>query len=100
MADFMCRPLGDRVILDPIEPEDITKGGIIIPDQAKEKQPKSGIVVAIGPGRLLENGDTVAPPVRHGEHVLFDKYGATGFERQGARFIVVGVDHLLGVFED
>jgi len=68
------RPLDDRVVVKPVEAEQKTKGGIVLPDTAKEK-PQKGKVVAIGPGKLLSNGKRAAPDVKKGDIVLFGKYG-------------------------
>jgi chaperonin GroES len=70
------RPLGDRVVVKPGPKEETTKSGIVIPDTAKEK-PQEGTVIAVGSGRLLENGTRAAMELREGEQVLFAKYGGT-----------------------
>ena len=70
------RPLGDRVVVKPDSREETTRGGIIIPDTAKEK-PHEGIVTAVGSGRLLDNGKRSEMELREGDHVLFAKYGGT-----------------------
>ena len=68
------QPLGDRVIVKPIEREEVTKGGIVLPDTAKEK-PQEGEVLAIGPGRLSEDGKRIAMDVKVGDIVVYTKYG-------------------------
>jgi len=70
------RPVGDRVVVKPAAKEEVTKSGIVIPDTAKEK-PQEGTVVAIGSGRLLDNGERAALDVHEGDRVLFAKYGGT-----------------------
>ena len=85
MAKKKIRPLGDRVIVEAMTQE-TSKSGIIIPDTAKEK-PQQGKVVAVGPGRLSESGDRLAPEVKEGDVVLFGKYSGTEIE--------VGSDELL-----
>ena len=70
------QPLSDRVIVKPIEREDVTKGGIFLPDTAKEK-PQEGKVIAVGPGRLSEDGKRVAMDVKVGDIVIYAKYGGT-----------------------
>jgi len=70
------QPLGDRVVVKPIEREEVTKGGIVLPDTAKEK-PQEGKVLAAGPGRLSEDGKRIAMDVKLGDVVLYVKYGGT-----------------------
>ena len=76
-------PLDDRVVVQPLEAEETTAGGIVLPDSAQEK-PQRGRVVAVGPGRLLESGDRCAVSVVEGDEVLFGKYGGTDIEVDGA----------------
>jgi len=73
------RPVGDRVVVKPAAKEEVTKSGIVIPDTAKEK-PQEGTVIAIGSGRLLDNGDRAPIDVREGDRILFAKYGGTDFK--------------------
>ena len=75
-------PLDDRVVVQPLEAEEMTAGGIVLPDTAKEKQQR-GRVVAVGPGRLMDSGDRSAVSVRVGDEVLFGKYGGTDIEIDG-----------------
>lgn len=76
------KPLDDRVVVEPLSAEETTKGGIVLPDTAKEK-PQRGKVLAVGPGRLLDSGDRVAVTVSVGDEVLFGKYGGTEIEVDG-----------------
>lgn len=76
------KPLDDRVVIRPVDAEETTAGGIVLPDAAKEK-PQRGKVLAVGPGRLLESGDRVAVSVIVGDEVLFSKYGGTDIEVDG-----------------
>ena len=78
------RPLNDRILVQRLEEEEKTAGGIIIPDNAKEK-PVEGTIIAVGPGKLNDAGERVAPQVKEGDTVLFSKYGGTN--RQGAGYI-------------
>src|SRR6476661_4843353 len=80
MASLNLRPLGDRVVVKPLEREEVTKSGIVLPDTAKEK-PQQGEVLAVGPGRILDTGERVVPDVKQGERVLFAKYSGTEFKR-------------------
>ncbi len=76
------KPLDDRIVIRPVDAEETTAGGIVLPDAAKEK-PQRGKVLAVGPGRLLESGDRVAISVTLGDEVLFSKYGGTDIEVDG-----------------
>lgn len=76
MAKFKIRPLDDRVVVEPIEAEERTAGGIVLPDSAKER-PQRGTVVAVGPGKLLESGQRGELSVHVGDEVIYGKYGGT-----------------------
>ena len=80
----VIKPLGDRVVVKRIEEEPKTKGGIVLPDTAKEK-PQKGKVIAVGTGRVLENGQRVPLEVKEGDIVVFAKYGGTEIEIDGVR---------------
>ena len=82
MAKAKIRPLDDRVVVEPIEAEEKTSGGIVLPDTAKEK-PQRGTVVAIGPGRLLDNGKRAELSVAVGDEVIYGKYGGSEIEING-----------------
>jgi len=82
MAKMKIRPLDDRVVVEPIEAEETTAGGIVLPDTAKEK-PQRGIVVAVGPGRLLDNGERGELSVAVGDEVIYGKYGGSDIEING-----------------
>lgn len=82
MAKLKIRPLDDRVVVEPIEAEERTAGGIVLPDTAKEK-PQRGTVVAVGPGRLLDNGQRGELSVAVGDQVIYGKYGGTDIEING-----------------
>jgi chaperonin GroES len=92
------RPLHDRVIVQRIEEEEKTKGGIIIPDTAKEK-PQEGKVVAVGPGKILENGTKTTLDVKVGDKILFGKYSGTEIKIEGEEFLMMREDDILGVIE-
>jgi chaperonin GroES len=82
MAKSKIRPLDDRVVVEPIEAEETTAGGIVLPDTAKER-PQRGTVVAVGPGRLLDSGERAALSVAVGDEVIYGKYGGTDIEING-----------------
>jgi chaperonin GroES len=92
------RPLGDRILLKRIEEEQKSKGGIVIPDTAKEK-PQEGKVVAVGKGRMLEDGKIVPLEVKKGDRVLFGKYSGTEVKLVGEEHLIVREDDILGILE-
>ena len=92
------RPLGDRILLKRIEEEKKSKGGILIPDSAREK-PQEGQVVAVGKGRNLEDGTLVPLEVKKGDRVLFGKYSGTEVKLVGEEHLIVREDDILGIIE-
>jgi len=92
------RPLQDRVLVKRVEEEEKTKGGIIIPDTAKEK-PIEGKVVAVGNGKVMEDGSTRALEVKAGDRVLFGKYSGTEVKIEGEEHLILREDDILGVVE-
>jgi len=92
------RPLQDRIIVKRIEEEEKTKGGIIIPDSAKEK-PMEGEVIAVGTGKVLENGKKQTLEVKKGDRVLFSKYAGTDIKIDEVEHLIMKEDDILGVIE-
>ena len=92
------RPLQDRILVKRLEGEDKTKGGIIIPDSAKEK-PAEGKVVAVGKGKVDDEGKTHALDVKKGDKILFSKYAGTEVQIEGDEHIIIREDDVLGVIE-
>ena len=93
------RPLHDRVIVRRIDASETkTSGGLFIPDTAKEK-PQEGEVVAVGKGKLLENGNRVEPDVKAGDRVLFGKYSGTEVKLDGEELLIMREDEILGIIE-
>jgi chaperonin GroES len=92
------RPLGDRILVKRIQEEEKTKGGIIIPDTAKEK-PQEGKVVAVGKGKVTEDGKLVAPDVKAGDRILFGKYAGSEIKLEGEEHLILREDDILGVLE-
>jgi chaperonin GroES len=90
------RPLHDRVIVKRIEEAEQIRGGIIIPDTAKEK-PQEGEVIAVGSGKILDNGTRIEPGVKVGERVLFGKYAGTEIKLWDEEFLILREDEILGV---
>jgi chaperonin GroES len=93
------RPLNDRLLVQRLEEEEKTAGGIIIPDSAKEK-PAQGKVVAAGPGKTNDAGERVALQVKEGDTILFSKYGGTDVKLDGEDYLIMREDDVLGVIED
>ncbi|MBP8980127.1 MAG: co-chaperone GroES [Syntrophobacterales bacterium] len=92
------RPLQDRVIVERLAEEEKTKGGIIIPDTAKEK-PMEGKVIAVGKGRVAEDGKLIKLDVKAGDKVLFSKYAGTDVKIDGKEYLIMREDDILGVIE-
>ena len=92
------RPLYDRVLIKRVEEETKTKGGIIIPDTAKEK-PQEGEVVAVGEGRVLENGKISSLDVKKGDRILFGKYSGTEIKLDGVEHLIIKEEDILGVIQ-
>lgn len=94
----MLKPLADRIIVKATTAEEVTKGGIVLPDSAKEK-PQEGEVLAVGPGRLLDSGKVAAMDVKVGDKVVYSKYGGTEIKLNGDEFVVLRQDDVLGIVE-
>ena len=92
------RPLQDRIIVKRMAEEEMTKGGIIIPDSAKEK-PMEGEVIAVGNGKILDNGQKSKPDVKAGDKVLFSKYAGTEVKIDGEEHLIMREDDILGIIE-
>jgi len=87
-------PLGDRVVIKPTPQEEVSKGGIVLPDTAKEK-PQEGKIIAVGPGRLTEEGKRIAMDVKKGDKVIYSKYAGTEFKLDGEELIIMREGDLL-----
>jgi chaperonin GroES len=92
------RPLQDRVIVKRLEEEAKTKGGIIIPDTAKEK-PMEGLVIAVGKGKTADDGKLIKPDVKAGDRILFGKYSGTEVKIDGEELLIMREDDILGILE-
>ncbi|MBI3271135.1 MAG: co-chaperone GroES [Planctomycetes bacterium] len=92
------RPLDDRVVIKALEAETKTKGGIVLPDTAKEK-PQKGEVIAVGEGKLLDNGKRVTPILKKGDKVLFGRYAGTEIKIDGTEFTIMKESEVLARFE-
>ena len=96
MAKFT--PLHDRILVRRVEEAETTRGGIIIPDSAKEK-PQQAEVVSVGSGKLLEDGQRAAPDVKAGDKILFGKYSGSDIKIDGQEYLILREDEILGVLE-
>lgn len=92
----MLKPLGDRIIIELVETEEKTASGIVLPDTAKEK-PQEGKVVAVGTGRVLENGERVALEVADGDRIIFSKYAGTEVKYEGKEYLILRENDVLAV---
>jgi chaperonin GroES len=92
------RPLNDRILVKRLEEEEMTKGGIIIPDSAKEK-PAEGEVIAVGKGKINDKGDRIKMDVKVGDRVLFSKYGGTDVKLDGVDHLIMREDDILAIVE-
>ncbi len=92
----MIRPLGERVIVKPVPSEEKTKSGLFIPDNAKER-PQQGEVIAVGSGRLLDNGTRVAIDLKVGDTVLFSKFAGTEVKLEGEEYLILREADVIGV---
>ncbi len=93
------RPLGDRVVIQPTAREEMTKSGIVLPDTVKEK-PQKGLVLAVGPGRTLDDGKRETIDVKKGDSVLYAKYAGTEFKIDDEELLIVSQKDILAVVED
>lgn len=88
------QPMGDRLVVKPIEREEVTRGGIVLPDTAKEK-PQEGEILAVGPGRLSEDGKRITMDVKVGDIVIYAKYGGTEIKQEGQDLIILRESDIL-----
>jgi len=92
------RPLGDRVVVKAISRESVTKSGIVLPDTAKEK-PQEGEILAVGPGKVLDNGKRVTLEVSAGQKILFAKYAGTEVKMDGEEYLILRESDIMGIVE-
>jgi chaperonin GroES len=90
------KPLGSRVLVEPIEQEDITAGGIVLPETAKEK-PQQGLILAIGPGARDEDGKRIPMDVEKGDKILFAKYSGTEIKMDGKKYLILREEDILAI---
>ncbi|MFC4620558.1 co-chaperone GroES [Camelliibacillus cellulosilyticus] len=92
----MLKPLGDRIVIEPVEKEEKTASGIVLPDSAKEK-PQEGHVVAVGNGKVTDKGDRVPVEVAEGDRIIFSKYAGTEVKYEGKEYLIIRQDDVLAV---
>ena len=92
------QPLGDRVVIRPIERGEVSRGGIILPDTAKEK-PQRGSIIAVGPGKVLNDGKRGPMEVKKGDEVFYGKYAGTEIEVEGEKYVIIRESDILGLIE-
>ena len=90
------RPLGDKVVIKALEREEVTRSGLVLPDTAKEK-PQEGQVIAVGPGRLLDDGKRVPPEIKEGDRIIFSKYAGTDFKLDEEEYLILSERDILAV---
>jgi len=95
---FNLKPLGSRVVVEPLEQEEVTAGGIVLPETAKEK-PQKGVVLAVGPGDRDEDGKRIAMDVKVGDTVLYAKYGGTEIKIDGKKLLILRESDLLAIVD-
>lgn len=92
------RPLHDRILVERVESEEVTAGGIILPDTAREK-PQQGKVIAVGPGKKAEDGKLIPMDVKAGDTILFGKYSGSDIKMEGQEYLIMREDDVLGIVE-
>ena len=98
--DFRIRPLADRVVVQPAAREEMTKSGLFLPDTASKERPMEGTVLAVGEGRLDDNGKRVAMNVQAGDKVLFAKYSGTEYKIDEVEYLILSEKDILGIIQD
>ncbi|MFN3301623.1 MAG: co-chaperone GroES [Patescibacteria group bacterium] len=99
MANLKIKPLNDKVIVKPIQEDERTRAGIVLPDTAEKEKPEKGEVVAVGPGKLLENGQRAPMSVKVGDKVIFKKYSPDEIKIDKEEFLVIEESDIIGIIE-
>ena len=95
----MLRPLNDRIIIELVEKEERTASGIFLPDTAAKEKPQTGVVIAVGPGKLNEKCERVAVDVKVGDEIVFAKYSGAEFNHEGKKYLILAEHDVLAVIE-
>jgi len=98
MSKIKLQPLGDKIIVKPLEEKEVTKGGIVLPQTSKEK-PEKGEVIAVGPGKLLENGKRAGLSVKVGDKVVFKKYGPDEIKIEDKEYLIISEEDILAILK-
>lgn len=96
---MQIRPLGDRVVVRPISKEETTKSGIVIPKTVEKERPEQGEIIAVGPGKILENGQRAPLDVKVGDKVLFSKYGPAEIKIEREEYLVIKEEDILAILQ-
>lgn len=96
---MQIRPLGDRVVVRPISKEETTRSGIVIPETTEKERPEQGEIIAVGPGKILENGQRTPLDVKVGDKVLFSKYGPTEIKIEKEEYLVIKEEDILAILQ-
>ncbi|MFD2924500.1 MULTISPECIES: co-chaperone GroES [Halobacillus] len=94
----MLKPLGDRIVIELVEEEQTTASGIVLPDSAKEK-PQEGKIVAVGTGRVTDNGEKIALEVSQGDHIIYSKFAGTEVKYEGNEYLIIRESDILAVVQ-
>ena len=100
MSKVNIKPLGDRVLVEPLAKEAKTKSGIIIPDTADKERPEQGTVIAVGEGRMTDEGILLPLKVKKGQKVIFSKYGPDEIKADGKEYLIVSESNILAIIEE
>jgi len=100
MAKTNIKPLGDRVLVEPLAKEEKTKSGIIIPDTADKERPETGTIIAVGEGRMTDDGVLLPLMVKKGQKVIFSKYGPDEIKVDGKEYLLISEANILAVIEE
>lgn len=97
--EIKIKPIGDRVLIEPIEEDNTTKSGIVIPDTAEKERPEKGKIIAVGTGRIADDGKPIPMSIKEGQIVLFSKYGPTEIKVDGKEYLITKEEDVLAIIE-
>lgn len=96
---MQIRPLGDRVVVKPVSKEEVTKSGIVIPETVEKERPEQGEVVAVGPGRVMDNGQRAVMDVKVGDKIIFSKYGPSEIKVEKEEYLIIKEEDILAILQ-